>query len=171
MIATATLGSIMIKAGMLGLAALWVYSIKEDEEYVIDSNKVNEITKLVLPNHVTLFFIEDQADLRATLTSLEPTWDSNRLSHVENEYFSPETCGLTFLGSDKAIIYVNHIRDLFNDLEAATEKLYHTVFHEIYHILLNSSNEELINKKADLLYQRYKNVLPNPFTHYSNISS
>lgn len=168
---TAALGTLMIKTGVIGLVGLWLTSLTTDCEYVLDRQLIKDAVSSILPSKVHLFFIEDKDDLETTLNTLSDSWDLNRLCHVENEYYIPETCGLTFVGSDAAIIYVNHIRNLFEDIHDATEKLYNTVFHEIYHILLNTSDEELVTRKARELYELYKNTLPFPFAHYSEIST
>lgn len=170
-ITTSTLGSLMIKTGIIGLAGLWLTSLNADCEYVLDCQTVKNIVNSILPSEIHLFFIENKSDLEATLSMLSSSWDLNRLYHVENEYHVPETCGLTFIGSNAAIIYVNHIRDLFEDIYEATEKLYNTVFHEIYHILLNTEDEELVTRKARELYGLHKDTLPFPFVHYSEVDT
>lgn len=168
LLTTTALGSLMIKTGVIGLAGLWLTSLNVDCEYVLDRQPIKDVVNSILPNKVHLFFIEDKDDLETTLSMLGSSWDLNRLCHVENEYYIPETCGLTFVGSDAAIIYVNHIRELFEDIHDATEKLYNTVFHEIYHILLNTSDEELVTRKARELYELHKDILPFPFVHFDD---
>lgn len=165
---TAALGSLMIKTGIIGLAGLLLVSLNTDCEYVLDRQTVKNAVNSILPNKVHLFFIEDKSDLETTLSMLSSSWDLNRLYHVENEYYIPETCGLTFIGSNAAIIYVNNIRNLFKDIRSATEKLYNTVFHEIYHILLNTDDEELVTRKARELYEFHKDTLPIPFIHFDD---
>lgn len=163
---TSVLGTLMIKTGVIGLVGLWLTSLNADCEYVLDRQTVKNAVNSILPNKVHLFFIEDKTGLETTLSMLSSSWDLNRLYHVENEYYIPETCGLTFIGSNAAIIYVNNIRNLFENIYDATEKLYNTVFHEIYHILLNTDDEELVTRKARELYEIHKDTLPIPFIHF-----
>lgn len=168
---TMTLGTLMIKTGVIGLVGLWLTSLNADCEYVLDRQSIKDAVNSILPSKARLFFIEDKNDLETTLSTLGSSWDLNRLYHVENEYYVPETCGLTFVGSDAVIIYVNHIRNLFEDICDATDKLYNTIFHEIYHILLNTNDEELVTRKARELYELYKDTLPSPFAHYSEVNT
>lgn len=168
---TAALGSLMIKTGIIGLAGLWLYSSDFSCEYILDHKVIECSVSSVLPSDVHLFFIEDADDLIITLDELRNDWSANRLHHVKNDYYTSETFGLTFVGSDVAIIYVNHIRDFYKDIYDATEKLYNTVFHEIYHILLNTEDEELVTRKARELYELHKDELPFPFVHYSEVDT
>lgn len=167
MIGTVLLGKAMIGTGL----SLWAGLIAIQDkniEYVVDKVAIRKSINKILPNNTHIFYIEDDDDLENALIKLNGHLFASELAEIKYRYNSPKTFGVTFEGANAVIIYVRNIRNRFNDIYKASSVIYVTVFHELYHLLLASRDEELVQKKAMELYRKHKSILPLALTHFDN---
>lgn len=158
------LGGLMI-ASAFGLGVIYTglhsYVVAKKQKvnkYTINKKNVDESISKILPNDVDIFYICNGDDLNHTCKSLSRTLSQYHIDGIRCHYASKGVCGLAYRGANVTIIFVNNILENYN-LVSARLKLYDTIFHELYHILLDTSNEKTVSDMASKTIRRNKDKL------------